>query len=371
MRWYEYRMEVDELHASDELKAKLMAMQPSAGSISSAADDGNLRPGKKHRQAIRFPVRRVLGIAACFAVGFVACGVLYGGAANLFGFRMGSAESSAASSAAMYSRAEAPQLASYALDAADTLSTENGTAVLSEDEAEAAAGSSGGTQTALESAKIIYTANITLESKDYDAARTALDTALSEAGGYMESSSESKYSNVRNLSLTLRVPEANYASFLAAAAEAGNVTNRSEQAEDVTAQYMDVAARLENLKAQRTRLQELQAQAETLADLLEIESSLNDVQYQIESWQSQLDWYDNQISCCTVYVYLEEVQEYTPDAQNFGERLLAAFGSGWSSFVAGAQQLAVRLAGAWPVVVMIAAAAAVTVLVLRKKRRVK
>ena len=28
MRWYEYKMELDDLHASDDLKAKLLAMQP-------------------------------------------------------------------------------------------------------------------------------------------------------------------------------------------------------------------------------------------------------------------------------------------------------------------------------------------------------
>ena len=27
MRWFEYKMEVDDLHASDDLKAKLLAMQ--------------------------------------------------------------------------------------------------------------------------------------------------------------------------------------------------------------------------------------------------------------------------------------------------------------------------------------------------------
>ena len=32
MRWYEYKMEVDEVHASDELKAKLFALQAKAQS---------------------------------------------------------------------------------------------------------------------------------------------------------------------------------------------------------------------------------------------------------------------------------------------------------------------------------------------------
>ena len=30
MRWYEYKMEVDDLHASDDLKAKLLALQANA-----------------------------------------------------------------------------------------------------------------------------------------------------------------------------------------------------------------------------------------------------------------------------------------------------------------------------------------------------
>ena len=37
------------------------------------------------------------------------------------------------------------------------------------------------------STKLIYTANLTIESKDFDAARTALTDAVSAAGGYLES----------------------------------------------------------------------------------------------------------------------------------------------------------------------------------------
>ena len=199
--------------------------------------------------------------------------------------------------------------------------------------------------------------------------RAALDAALAEAGGYMESSDE--YANSgsrRSLSLTLRVPQENYESFLAAVAATGNVTYKSQQADDVTTQYMDVETRLANLEAQRTRLQELQAQADNLSDLLQIETSLTDVQSQIESWQSQLDWYSNQVQQCTVYVNLSEVQNYTPTDESFLGSVGAAFAQGWSNFVNGLQQLAVWLAGAWPMVLVVAAAAA-GFAVWRKKRR--
>ena len=48
MRWYEYKMEVDDLHASDDLKAKLLAMQP----VEEAP-----KPAKKPKKAIHFPAR--------------------------------------------------------------------------------------------------------------------------------------------------------------------------------------------------------------------------------------------------------------------------------------------------------------------------
>ena len=46
MRWYEYKMEVDDLHASDDLKAKLLAMQP--------AEEAP-KPARKPKKAIHFP----------------------------------------------------------------------------------------------------------------------------------------------------------------------------------------------------------------------------------------------------------------------------------------------------------------------------
>ena len=218
MRWYEYKMEVDDLHASDDLKAKLLAMQP--------AEEAP-KPARKPKKAIHFP-RRTLSIAACGLL----CGVgLYAAVHSPFSLLPagGAALSSApetASYAAAYSMDDvnsalaAPKMAVPAGGSADAMSDRDagGTGALS---AEAA-------QT---STKLIYTANLTIESKDFDAARTALTDAVSAAGGYLESSSEySSSGSSRSVSLTYRVPQANYQSFLDAVAAAGNVTYRSQQA---------------------------------------------------------------------------------------------------------------------------------------------
>ena len=342
MRWYEYKMEVDDLHASDDLKAKLLALQANAAETPGAKSIAMPAPSptpKKQKKPLRFPTRRWAQLAACAAV----CGVCLYGAVYAYEWKgvtlLGGGSSSNYSAAA--TKAAAPQAAVSSMEDTENAtygSADNGISSFSaEDSYRSADTATGGslltsgeaesdasTRTA-DSAKIIYTANLTLETRDYDTARAALDAALSDADGYMESSSE--YTNTdstRSVSLTLRVPQDSYKSFLAAAAQSGSVTYQNQQAEDITTRYMDTEARLASLTAQRTRLQELQAQADTLADLLEIESSLSDVQYQIESWQSQLDWYSNQVSCCTVYITLNEVETLTPTSTSFGAKLLAA-----------------------------------------------
>ena len=368
MRWYEYKMEVDEVHASDELKAKLLALQAKA---QSEAEPPKAAPAEApkavvpapapKKSPIRFPSRRAWqNIAAVAAFCVVA-----GGSALLLStgqIGIGGAKSSApvrnemsrsGSGAVSYAMAGAPEVASYALDSTNSADSGSAAVLTSGQLERSAEDSAAQSAQSAQSAKIIYTANLTLESKDYDAARAALDEALADADGYMESSNESTYTgSSRSLSLTLRVPQEHYASFLAAAAQAGNLVNRSEQAEDVTSQYVDLEARLANLKAQRTRLQELQASADSLSDLLEIESSLSDVQYQLESYQSQLDWYSDQVECCTVYISLDEVQTYTPVDESFASRLRNALLDGWANFTGGVQDLAVIIVGCWPAIVV-------------------
>ena len=373
MRWYEYKMEVDDLHASEGLKAKLLAMQAKADA-SGATPKPQLTPvpvpePAKKKKAIRFPGRRVLEVAACAAL---CGGILYGAA------RVGSLPSvtlfsggSASSTAAAYEAA--PELATYSMadaggsaDRADRAVNTSGSTLLTSGNVE----NDTAARTA-DNAKIIYTTYLSIETKDYDWAYQQLNDTLSSVDGYLESSNEYTDStdSTRTLSLTLRVPESSYDAFVDAAEQTGSVTSKSESAEDVTTQYMDIEARLDSLTAQRTRLQELQASADNLTDLLQIESSLSDVQYQIESYQSQLNWYSQQVSYCTVNITLDEVETLTTGT-SFAARLADAAKNGWSNFTAGAQAVVVFLMGAWPAIVIGAACGVVFYQVRhpRKKR---
>lgn len=161
--------------------------------------------------------------------------------------------------------------------------------------------------------KIIYTADLSLESTEFDSASSALLDALAQAGGYVQSSESGGSTEYgRWIHWSLRVPADQYRSFLTAAENSASRTSLSESTEDVTADYVDVEARLNSLEAQRQRLEELRAQAANLEDLLAIENQLTQVQYQIESYTGQKRVLDDQITYSTVNVYLDEVKVLSP-----------------------------------------------------------
>lgn len=283
-----------------------------------------MQPKKKRS---RFPAKRVGALAACLAVCVVGYGAFATGQIGL-GAKSSSpavyysADSTAAVMAAGgadRAAVDSPMAADYSLNTMALESgADNGTAVYSEDDAAAAAHST-------DHAKIIYTANLSLESKDYDAARAALDAALAEAGGYLESSSEySDAGDSRSVSPDYRVPQQNYENFLAAVAEAGNVTYKNQQADDVTAQYMDVETR-QISRTSEPACSSCSSRPTTSPTCLRSRSSLTDVQSQIESWQSQMDWYNDQVEECTVYVSLSEVSTYSPPSEGFGSRCQRPF----------------------------------------------
>ena len=214
MRWYEYKMETDDLTAPDDLKAKLLAMadtlteeekaQPMMPAPQAAVPAALVNRENTKKKLIHFPAKRIGTLAACLAVCVAGYGAFATGMISGFGAKSRNmVEYSAASTAAagvdsrmMASVDAVPETAAY------TMAVDNGVSTLSADDAAAAEGTR-----STDSAKIIYTANLTLESKDYEAARTALENALQDAGGYMESSSEySDAGSSRSVSLTFRVP---------------------------------------------------------------------------------------------------------------------------------------------------------------------
>jgi hypothetical protein len=86
----------------------------------------------------------------------------------------------------------------------------------------------------------------------------------------------------------------------------GVVQAQSITGKDVTAQYIDLKARLENAIGQRTVLRNLMAQATTIQETITVQNRLSQVELEVEQIQGQLNVIDDQVAEATVRVELHE-----------------------------------------------------------------
>lgn len=183
--------------------------------------------------------------------------------------------------------------------------------------------------------KLIKTVNIFAETEDFDTLVPGLQKQVEVLGGYIESISvydvnsyyvEDQRVKQRCANLTARVPKEKLDGFLAQVGEQTNVTSRSENVEDVTLQYVDLESRKKALLTEQERLLELMGKAESVEDIIAIEERLSEVRYQLESMESQLRTYDNQIDYSTVYLSIEEVRKYSaPQTATVWQRIQSGF----------------------------------------------
>ncbi len=220
--------------------------------------------------------------------------------------------------------------------------------------------------------KVIRTATLLIETQDYDDSLAGIMDACTQAGGWIEHSSESvnTYSDTRTVWLVLRIPQEHLDDFLAGAGDMGRILSRSESAEDVTASYQDTRARLDTQLALMERLQALITESADLGELLALESQIADTQYQIDTLQATLNATDQQVSYATVTITLQEKQtvSLTDTRVSLSQRLGTALSLGWQSLLDFLGDAVVFLAAASPFLAIAAAAVIIIKLIRRRKK---
>lgn len=182
------------------------------------------------------------------------------------------------------------------------------------------------------SRKLIRTVDMDLETTDFDNMITSLNQTVTSMGGYVEESGisgRSLYSNdhaTRFAHLKVRIPSNDLDAFISQIGTIGNVTNRSEQVRDVTLSYSDIESHKKSLTIEQERLWELLEKAESVDTVIALESRLSEIRYQLESYESQLRTFDNQIDYSTVTLAIHEVTVLTPTApDNIASRIQKGF----------------------------------------------
>lgn len=199
--------------------------------------------------------------------------------------------------------------------------------------------------------KVIRTANMRMEVKDYAAALASIKKLVGAYEGELIGENEQQYGGRLENTLVIRVFPRRFDSLLLDFEQlAAHVDFKSVNSEDVTRQYIDLETRLASKRAVVTRYRELLRQAKNVEEVLAVEENLRKVVEEIESIEGQLQYLSRQVDFSTVNLTIYEEGSQLSTSRTFWSRIGEGFQDGWKLL----KNLAVGLVTIWPILLILA-----------------
>ena len=201
--------------------------------------------------------------------------------------------------------------------------------------------------------KIIRNGNINLEVDKYDGAVAAIKAMVATLGGYV--TSENSYlievePERKSGSLSIKIPFNNYESMVGQASTVGKVLQSSVWSEDVTAQYIDLSARINVYEIKYQRLLALLEKSGELETILAVENELANANAELESLKGQMRYLLNRTDYSTLDISITEkrvdlVQIRLTGFGGFAQRVGESFNYGTNALIRGLGDRVIWLAG--------------------------
>lgn len=184
------------------------------------------------------------------------------------------------------------------------------------------------------SRKIIRDATVALVTEDLNKFEAALLALVEARGAYVADSDRSgRVGETRRGSWKVRVPADSYDAFLRGATALGELVSTRANAQDVSAEYYDLDARLGAKKVEEARLlKHLADSTGRLDEILAVERELARVRGEIEQMQGRLNVLTNLTALATVAITATEIKGYVPpQAPALGQKVARTFAASFES----------------------------------------
>jgi len=175
-------------------------------------------------------------------------------------------------------------------------------------------------QPAAQERVVIYNAYVSLEISDIQVTLAKIRGLAEGYGGYVASSSRSTYGVQNRAEIAIRVPRDKFHAAVQQIEAYGKVLDENTTSEDITQQYIDLKARLNNLLKQEERLREILDMAKTVDEILKVENELARIRGEIDSLQGQINYLEGVSEMSLISVTLTEpAPPFTPPGMDWGE----------------------------------------------------
>ena len=172
-------------------------------------------------------------------------------------------------------------------------------------------------------------------------------------GGFVVESFASQGSGKRIAegSLVFRVPAESYDSALSRLRELGRVESLEESGQDVSKEFVDLNARIRQLRAVEAQLLELLQRADDVPAALAVQNQLSQVQLDLEQARGRLQYLDNRVAFATISMSMHELSVVAP--QDGGFKIVNAWATAGSAFLTVVGWLFIGIAVAAPVLILL------------------
>jgi hypothetical protein len=209
--------------------------------------------------------------------------------------------------------------------------------------------------------KIKTTAEIVLIVNDFEKAEQSLRGLVKSQGGYTARADVTGATgSPRSGRWRVRLPADHVESFIDGTRRLGVPQTSGLESEDVTAEFVDLEARLKNKTMQETTLRgyltDKKAKSE-LKDILAVEQELARVRGEIKQMEGQRRLLNNLTSLATISVVMQEVKDYVPpETPTFASTISKTFVESIELLVGCVKQIVIAIVAAAPWLFVIAAA---------------
>jgi hypothetical protein len=163
--------------------------------------------------------------------------------------------------------------------------------------------------------KIVRTGALELTVRNPADAAEQIRLMAEAMGGYLESAQIGGSKEALVANITIRVPATHFEDAKAGIRKlAARVENEKTDAQDVTRQYVDIEARLRNLRAEEAQYLAIMKSAYKVEDLIEVSQKVSEVRGEIEQQQAEFQALSKQVETVAITVSLRAFA----DAQVFG-----------------------------------------------------